>query len=116
MRRQDTKPGVTHVRRNTAICGEAADDRFTLAFNEKGIPLSVSSSIVTHGDPNTFKGISGAYDSAPWAKDKNNFYCLGNIVAYADPLTAKEINQSKNISIEINRVSKTIDSHCTILQ
>lgn len=54
---------------------------------------------VAGGDANTFELIFGAYDIAPWAKDKNNVYCAGRIIQGSDPLTVQTVNNGLDLRV-----------------
>ena len=58
--------------------------------------------IVPGGDPNTFQTMAGAYDIAPWAKDKHNVYCGGVIVQGADPSTSQLVDDNRELRVVAN--------------
>lgn len=67
---------------------------------------------ISNGDPATFEQLTGAYDMAPWAKDKNNVYCHGDVLTGADPATVTFVDEGKNLSVKVNGVVHTYDSEC----
>jgi DKNYY family len=62
---------------------------------------------VAGGDANTFELISGAYDIAPWAKDKNNVYCAGRIIQGSDPLTVQTVNNALDLRVVVSGTPST---------
>jgi hypothetical protein len=70
--------------------------------------------IVPGGDPNTFQTIPGAYDIAPWAKDKHNVYCAGATIQGADPSTVQLINENTYLRVTVDGRALTYN-RCTIV-
>jgi hypothetical protein len=70
--------------------------------------------IVPGGDPSTFQTIFGAYDIAPWAKDKNNVYCNGKIMQDADPSTAELVDNDEHLRVLVDGKPHIYEG-CTII-
>ncbi len=84
------------------------------SFSDDSDSAFVSESTIPNSDPQSFKELDGAFDFAPWAKDKDNVYCQGGVVSGADPSSVIYSNQGVRISVLINGVRKTINQACNI--
>lgn len=63
--------------------------------------------LVPDSDAKSFQTILGAFDIAPWAKDKNNVYCIGEILKGADPSTVELVNGGRNLRVRIGGAART---------
>lgn len=104
-----TKDGpVLFAKKNATSIGK-------FAFSEGKNTAYTGESVIPNGDPQTFKEWVGSYDFAPWAVDKNNVYCQGEVVLGAIPASLSYSSQNPDkISVTIKGAKKTVDSNCVV--
>lgn len=103
-----TKPGPTLFFRNGSKIMKYAATR----DNENAGTFSE----VPNADPESFGVITSTYDFAPWANDKNNVYCNGNILADADSSTLKIINQGTELQVKVKGSTAVYNSSCEAVE
>ncbi|MET4176278.1 hypothetical protein ABIB99_007398 [Bradyrhizobium sp. LA6.1] len=69
--------------------------------------ISAGFCLVPEGDAPSFEKINGAYDIAPWAKDKNNVYCNGQVIQGADPSTVQLVNNNLDLRVKVGDAPAT---------
>ena len=101
------KPGpILFYRNGSGILSFSFSSDQDAAFN--------GSTVVTGGDAASFRELNPGFDFSPYAKDKNNVYCDGSVIAGADPATTKL--SGLNLVVTVNGVVTTFNQSCTQTQ